>query len=340
MVRPIFDINLEEEVRNLVAQVPEGKVTTYGHVARALGDVIASRFVGKVMSENEDVDRVPCRRVVKSDGTLGGFTGGGTPAKRKYLRKEGIEIDGDKIIDFESRLFTDFKTSHPLKKFRGVQLKNSKRLSLEDDYSNGSLIAGADIAYDGDLAFGALVVLEKNGRDVKSLYTTRTTTSFPYIPTYLGFREAPVVSKLMEELDEDIVLAYDGNGIMHPLGFGIASHIGVVLNLPTIGVAKKLLCGTIMGNGMRRRVMLGDKQVGYAVRGKSWSSPVYVSPGHRISPTTSLKIMEKYWKYRLPEPVRCAHIEAGKSKHADGHREWEADGNRCHMRQPLENRRG
>lgn len=292
-------------------------VTTYGAVAKALGDIVASRFVGKVMSENDDIVRVPCRRVVQSDGTLGGFTAGGGPSsKRKLLRAEGIDFEGDRIVDFEKRLFTDFKTNYPLRKFKDIQKKDSKQLVLRDDFPDDSMVAGSDIAYIEDDAFGSMVIFDSKTRKPKEVVSARTKVSFPYIPTYLTFREAPVVEQLVRKSGCKPLLVHDGNGIIHPLGFGVASHIGVMLDLPTIGVAKKLLCGSVSGGGKFKDVELRERVLGYAVTGTRWSSPVYVSPGHRISVKSSIELLKPYWQHRLPDPVRIAHIEAEKSRGA------------------------
>jgi deoxyribonuclease V len=291
-------------------------VTTYGEVAKALGDIVASRFVGKVMSENDDIVRIPCRRVVQSDGTLGGFTGGGPQAKRKALRAERVDIEGDRIVDFEKRLFIDFKTDYPLKKFKDIQKRDSKKLILRDDFQDDSMVAGSDIAYIDDKAFGSMVIFDLKTRMPKEVVNARAKVSFPYIPTYLTFREAPVVEQLVRKAGCKPLLVHDGNGIIHPLGFGVASHIGVMLDLPTIGVAKKLLCGSISGSGKFKEVKLSGRTLGYAVTDKEWSSPVYVSPGHRISVKSSIGLLKPYWQHRLPDPVRIAHIEAEKSRRA------------------------
>jgi deoxyribonuclease V len=313
----IPNIDLHIKVDDLVAQVPEGMVTTYGEVAKALGDIVASRFVGKVMSENDDVVRVPCRRVVQSDGTLGGFTAGGGPqSKKKLLIAEGINFEGDRIVDFEKRLFTDFKTDYPLRKFKDIQKRDSKKLVLRDDFQVDSMIAGSDIAYIGDEAFGSMVFFDLKTRKPKEVINARAKVSFPYIPTYLTFREAPVVEQLVRKSGCKPCLIHDGNGIIHPLGFGVASHIGVMLDLPTIGVAKRLLCGSVGGSGKFKEVRLDGRMLGYAVTGKEWSSPVYVSPGHRISAKSSIGLLRPYWQHRLPDPVRIAHIEAEKSRRA------------------------
>jgi len=301
---------LHKEVDDLVSQLPEGTVTTYGQVAIALGDVVASRFVGKVMSENDDVVRVPCHRVVQSDGTLGGYTGGGAAAKRRTLRAEGVKVKGDRIVDFDKILFSDFKTRYPLREFRKIQVKDSKKIVLIDDFSADSEIAGSDIAYYGDEAFGALVVFDKGTHRQEEVVTVKARASFPYIPTYLTFREAPIVEMLYRKSGRDLLIVHDGNGIIHPLGFGVASHIGVMLDLPTVGVAKKLLCGNVTGSGKTEKVLVGCKHAGYAVRGGNRGSPVYVSPGHRISVASSIKVLRPYWEYRLPEPIRVAHMES------------------------------
>ena len=314
----IPNIDLHARVDDLVAQVPEGKVTTYGEVAKALGDIVACRFVGKVMSENDDIVRVPCRRVVQSDGTLGGFTGGGPRAKRKALRAEGIDIEGDRIIDFEKKLFADFKTDYPLIKFKNIQRRDLKRIVLRDGFQDDSMVAGSDIAYIGDNAFGSMVIFDSKTRRPKEVVNARAKVSFPYIPTYLTFREAPVVEQLVRKAGCKPLLVHDGNGIIHPLGFGVASHIGVMLDLPTIGVAKKLLCGSVSGSGKFKEVKLRGRTLGYAVTGKGWSSPVFVSPGHRISVKSSIGLLKPYWQHRLPDPVRIAHIEAEKSRRAVG----------------------
>lgn len=313
----IPNIDLHAKVDDLVAQVPEGKVTTYGEVAKALGDIVASRFVGKVMSENDDVVRVPCRRVVQSDGTIGGFTGeGGPQGKKKLLRAEGIDFEGDRIVDFEKRLFADFKTDHPLKKFKDIQKRDLKKLVLRDDPIDDLTVAGSDIAYIDDSAFGSMVIFDLETRKPKEVINARAKVSFPYIPTYLTFREAPIVEQLVKKAGCRPLLVHDGNGIIHPLGFGVASHIGVMLGLPTIGVAKKLLCGSVSGSGKFKQVKLRGRMLGYAVTGKGWSSPVYVSPGHRVSVKSSIGLLKPYWQHRLPDPVRIAHIEAERSRRA------------------------
>jgi deoxyribonuclease V len=268
------------------------------------------------MSENDDIERVPCRRVVQSDGTLGGYSGGGKAAKRKALRAEGVKISGDKVIDFENILFRDFKTAFPLKEYRRIQFEDSKKVVLEDDFSAGSDLAGSDIAYDGEEAYASMVIFDRKSLRLKEVVTARARAKFPYIPTYLAFREAPIVEALYKDYGEKPMIVYDGNGTIHPLGFGIACHMGVMLDIPTVGVAKKLLCGKVVGSGATRKVLIDGRVAGFAVSGKGWSSPSYVSPGHRLSVQSALDVLKPFWRHRLPEPVRLAHIEAVKFRGA------------------------
>ena len=102
----------------------------------------------------------------------------------------------------------------------------------------------------------------------------------------------------------------DGNGILHPRGVGIASHIGVLLDTPTIGVAKTLLCGEVVGD----KVMYEGRLIGNALKSGKAKNPVYVSPGHKISFETAYRVTNEFCKYRIPEPLRQAHILAVKLK--------------------------
>jgi deoxyribonuclease V len=300
---------------DLVAQVPEGMVTTYGEVAKALGDIAASRFVGLAMSRNEDIVRVPCRRVVQSNGTLGGYTGG-LGEKKRMLRREGIRISGDKIVDFQHVLFTDFKTNHPLARLRARQRTLKKRLVIKDQSQAAELVAGIDVAYRNEHAFAAMVTFDLRTRVEVDRAVVEGEVQFPYIPTYLAFREIPVIKPLMELVDDSTVVMYDGNGTLHPEGFGIASQVGVEFNVPTIGVAKKLLCGIVRGTSGRPHhpIVFDGRVVGHAIMTGQMGNPVYVSPGHRISRESAVEIASRFLKHRIPEPTRVAHIVAGAAR--------------------------
>jgi deoxyribonuclease V len=109
------NMNLSEYTYYLVRQIPAGRVSTYGAVAKALGNKTYARAVGKYMNKNPDADTMPCFKIVRSDGSLGGF-GLGINDKIRRLKNDGIEIKDGKIINFKQVFFNDFKTEYPLKK--------------------------------------------------------------------------------------------------------------------------------------------------------------------------------------------------------------------------------
>jgi len=147
----------------------------------------------------------------------------------------------------------------------------------------------------------------------------KTHLDFPYIPTFLSFREGYPIIKLYKKLKtKPDIMIINGHGIAHPLFCGIATHVGVLLDKPTIGVAQSRLCGDY-----REPKRLGDCSkitykgmiVGYVYKSKEKCKPIFVSPGHRISLKSCLRIVKKCIKtHKLPLPLAIAHIQANKSK--------------------------
>ena len=306
-------MNLFEYTYNLVRQIPNGKISSYGAVAEALGDKIAARAVGRMMNQNPNADTMPCFKIVHSDGRLGGF-GLGIDDKIRRLKKNKINVENGKIVDFESVFFKDFKTDYPLKKLRKEQIELSKKVLLKDDFTKIETVAGIDIAYpdnEFENACGACVVMDYKTKKVVEEKTIFCKTNFPYISTYLAYREQPVVKKIVNSLKtKPTVFMFDGNGILHPYSIGLASHVGVVLNIASIGVAKTLLYGKIK-NGI---VTIDGKKRGLLFfSSKKVKKPIYISPGHKISFETSFKIVKNLSSYKNPEPLRKAHILANKN---------------------------
>jgi deoxyribonuclease V len=305
---------------SLVKQIPKGRVSTYGELARALGDIRASRAVGRMLNENPYAPVVPCHRVVMSDGSSGGF-GGGIEKKIRLLDKEGVKVRDDNIVDFDRILFKNFKTKYPLKKLREEQMRLKKSIKLEDDFSKIKTVGGVDVAY-GDKGYGACALYDFESLNKIGDVIHKAEVEIPYIPTYLAFRELPVIEGLIKKLkNKPTVLLIDGNGVLHPYGMGIASHIGVKLNIPTIGVAKKLLCGNpkkeVKKVGDYSEVVYEGKVIGYALRSSSRSKKfIYVSPGHKVSFKTALKVSKRFCKYKLPEPIREAHALATEARNS------------------------
>ncbi len=160
---------------------------------------------------------------------------------------------------------------------------------------------------------------------------------FPYIPGYLSFREAPLYLAALAQLSHaPEVLLVDGQGIAHPRRLGIAAHLGVHLNLPSIGVAKTLLFGRPEGAlpleaGSAVRLMDGETQIGWVYRSRTGVRPLVVSPGHRVGLAESLAFVRLLTgKTRLLEPLRLAHLQAGaKRRLAAGERRGETG---CNVR--------
>ncbi len=232
-------MNLFELTYDLVRQIPDGKVSTYGAVAKALGDIRASRAVGWMMNQNPDADDMPCFKIVHSDGRLGGF-GLGIDDKIRRLNADNILVKDEKLVDFDTLFFDEFNTKYPLKQLHKEQEKLSVKVKTDDGFSEIETVAGIDVAYSDnafDSACGACVIMDYKTKKVIEEKTIFAKTMFPYIPTYLFYREFPVVEKLMKKIREKpSVILFDGNGVLHPKQLGLASHAGVCLNIPTIGV--------------------------------------------------------------------------------------------------------
>jgi len=303
-------MNLFKITYDLVRQIPKGNVSTYGNVAKALGDIYAARAVGRMMNQNPDADDMPCFRIVYSDGRLGGF-GLGINDKIRRLKQDNISVENGRIVDFENILFDDFKTDYPLKKLRSEQIELSKNVITRNFFDEKKTIAGFDVSYpknEFDECCGACVVMDYKTKEIIEEKTIFAKTFFPYIATYLSFRELPFIKKLVKILNtKPSILMLDGNGLLHPFGLGLASHAGVYLDIPSIGVAKSMLCGKLKNNA----IQMNNKIIGYVLyTSKIAKRPVYVSPGHKISFETSLNIVKNFSKYRLPDPIRRAHVLA------------------------------
>jgi deoxyribonuclease V len=199
-----------------------------------------------------------------------------------------------------------------------IQQALRERLILEDWNLPSPIrfIAGADISYSrgDDRFFGAVAVLSYPTLNLVEIAPSIGQAPFPYVPGLLSFREGPVLLKAFNNLKQrpDIVL-FDGQGIAHPRGIGLASHLGLFLDLPTIGCAKTKLIGTYEEVGQERGdtkdLYHKDSVIGSVVRTKNRVQPVFVSQGHRISLQRAVAVVLACSRgYRLPEPGRQAHL--------------------------------
>jgi len=185
------------------------------------------------------------------------------------------------------------------------------------------LVAGVDISGEDSrgLARGAVVVLRFPELSIVEQGVATLRLSFPYRSGLLSFREVPLILAACEGLrvTPDLFIA-DAQGIAHPRRLGLASHLGLLLDVPTIGCAKSILCGQYGGLGEEpgdyAPLLDGDEVIGAALRTKKGVNPVYVSIGHRVDLEAAIQwVMACSRGYRLPEPTRLAHLAASGKKH-------------------------
>jgi len=203
-----------------------------------------------------------------------------------------------------------------------IQEELRGKLILRDDGRDDGLsdpvrsVAGADISYDrgSDLFFAAVVLMKYPELTILEEAAVSERVSFPYIPGLLTFREGPPLIAAFSKLrnSPDIVL-FDGQGIAHPRGIGLASHMGLLLDLPSIGCAKTRLVGFHELAGEKRgewtKLIYQDRQVGAVLRTRERIKPLFVSQGHRIGLPRAVAIVLSCCRgYRVPEPVRRAHL--------------------------------
>lgn len=190
-------------------------------------------------------------------------------------------------------------------------------------------IAGADIATskDSPKAYAGVVVLRYPELEVVEERGLEDEVVFPYVPGLLAFREGPVLIKVFEQLlTEPDVMVFDGQGLAHPRGMGIATHVGLLLDKPSIGCAKSLLFGRYQEPDQAKGAWadLRDPEgntIGAVVRTKPKTSPIFVSIGHRIDLETAIQLMFACARgYRIPEPTRLAHNFVTRLSHGGGHK--------------------
>lgn len=196
-----------------------------------------------------------------------------------------------------------------------IQKNLRHRIILKKTFSSLRTIGGGDVSYqkEGELLFGAMVVLSFPDMETLDMATASGRISFPYLPGLLTFREGPILMKTFEKLRiRPDVLVFDGQGIVHPRGIGLATHLGIWFNLPSIGCAKTpLLCESAAprpSKGSFELIRKNGRGVGVVLRTKDGVKPVFVSPGHQIDLPTSIRIiLECCQGFRIPEPLRRAH---------------------------------
>jgi deoxyribonuclease V len=203
------------------------------------------------------------------------------------------------------------------------QLEIATNVKIFDDFDRIETVGGVDVSYkDQKAQIGYCILDLETGAPVIE-GSRKARVSFPYIPTYLAFREFPLIRMAVRAMSMrghcPDILMIDGQGILHPRMAGLATHVGVELDIPTIGVAKKRLVGEqreiLHAAGDYAEVHIGDELRGYALLSSSRAiRPIYVSPGHRVGFETSLEIVLRFCNTKIPEPIRRAHVLSRKRK--------------------------
>ena len=195
-----------------------------------------------------------------------------------------------------------------------IQEKLRHQVIAEDKFGAIKYVAGVDVGYSDDdrITQAAVAVLNFPELELKEQAIAQRPTSFPYIPGLLSFREIPAILDALEKLNiiPDLLLC-DGQGLIHPRRFGVACHLGVLVNIPSIGVAKSHYIGKhdVVGleKGNWQPLIDEEEVIGAVVRSRSGVKPIYVSTGHKISLKTAINyVLQCTPKYRLPETTRWA----------------------------------
>lgn len=200
---------------------------------------------------------------------------------------------------------------------RAIQIQQNlrKRIILSDNLPKVQKIAGVDVAFFGDWAVCAVCVFKCPELNLTEISKAKRRISFPYVPGLLTFREGPVILEAFRGLKDtpDLVL-FDGQGICHPRRMGIATHMGIILDIPTIGCAKSPLYGIyqIPAENKGNLSYIYDKYtkevLGVALRTRSQVKPIFVSCGYKISLRKAIGLVLEFCpKYRIPQPLRYAH---------------------------------
>jgi deoxyribonuclease V len=203
---------------------------------------------------------------------------------------------------------------------KAVQQVLKDRVQIIPLKKNPKFIAGVDAAFANEKVIAVACLYQYPELiPVEDIFAV-TKVAFPYIPGFLSFREGPAIIEALNglKIKPDLIL-FDGQGIAHPKGLGIASHIGVLLGLPTVGCAKSRLVGEYKGpglkKGLRSLLTFHGNVVGVVLRTKDNVRPLFISPGHRTDLQTSIEIvLNCISKYRIPEPLRRADSLSKKMK--------------------------
>jgi deoxyribonuclease V len=336
---PLYIPDLPAALAALLPQIPPGRVTTYGDLAEALGDLKAAKWVAEFLLNHPHDDGCPCFRVVRRTGEVGLYVTRDSAEKCRRLQADGVAVN-DARVDLPRFRFAGFASDRPLQRLAALQHDIPHRVAFEPLDEVPEFVAGVDVSYAGGNAFAAYALVETATGELAASHVIRRPVTFPYISGYLSFRELPALLALVKSLPAHIppaeVIFVDGNGVLHHRGAGIATQFGVLSGLISIGVGKKLLCGQVMLDGLSptessavtldacvpahpsrsvtldacvpahpsRTVTLEGRTIGAAVKSGSRSRPIFVSTGHRTMLADAVRLTQLLFHgHRLPEPL-------------------------------------
>jgi len=191
-----------------------------------------------------------------------------------------------------------------------MQNEMAKKVISEHTHNKEIIyICGVDVAYRNNIAYCSAVLMNKNTMEIKESVNLTLNVKHPYVPSFLMLRESEVIINILKPLKNRFdLLLVDGHGLLHPRKCGLASYIGIIIDRPTIGVAKRILCGTVRANHFIDidGVISGFKMI------KEKRKPIYISVGHKINLINAIIIIEQLVrpKERIPEPLRLADINS------------------------------
>ncbi|TWT63118.1 endonuclease V [Rubinisphaera italica] len=307
--------DLRAEVISLLQQIPAGSISTFGSLARALGDIKAAKWIGTLLKHDPGRKLWPWHRIVMQNLQLPLTSGVTSSSQKVLLRAEGVTIQSCRI-DPTTPVFDEFRSNEPLHKLQLEQRDISERILLTSGFKTPKSVAGIDIGYPKPgIARAAYVEWNLVNRCFDYELAIETPINFPYITGYLTYRELPAYLELFKAVKAERnlaeILLVDGSGVLHPRKCGIACHLGVLLNHPTVGVSKKILTGKVdLTNQESNEIPILDAQnkaTGIAMRKTLENKFVYASPGHRVGLQEIPDLLKLCWSnHRLPEPIYLA----------------------------------
>lgn len=193
----------------------------------------------------------------------------------------------------------------------------AQKIRLVDIIKEVKIVGACDVAFTSHYGYACFATFTYPELEVLEEVIVKDKIDFPYLPEFLSYRELKFIIKAYQKIRKkpDVILV-DGQGILHPRKAGLATHLGVTINKPTIGVAKSLLIGKIKGKLKEDKfswlpIFLDNEVVGYLLRSREKVKPIYISPGNLITKERALTIVINCCKkFRIPEPLRYVHTKA------------------------------